>query len=50
MKGIWKSIMKEIYETPKIEVITFNTEDLLLMSGLGDGGETDVEDGFEDLG
>lgn len=40
--------MKEIYETPKIEVITFNTEDLLLMSG-GDGGEIDVEDGLEDL-
>lgn len=41
--------MKEIYETPKIEVITFNTEDLLLMSGLDNDG--DVGDwGDEDLG
>lgn len=40
MKGIWNSIMKEIYETPKIEVITFNTEDLLLMSGLDNDGDT----------
>lgn len=31
--------MKEIYETPKIEVITFNTEDLLLMSGLDNDGD-----------
>ena len=40
--------MKEIYETPKIEVITFNTEDLLLMSGLdndddvGDWGDQEI--------
>ena len=41
--------MKEIYETPKIEVITFNTEDLLLMSGLDkDGDVGDLGDG--DLG
>lgn len=32
--------MKEIYETPKIEVITFNTEDLLLMSGLDNDSDT----------
>ena len=41
--------MKEIYETPKIEVITFNTEDLLLMSGLDNDGDVgDLGDG--DLG
>ncbi|MFQ8705574.1 MAG: hypothetical protein ACLR9T_05875 [Thomasclavelia sp.] len=28
--------MKEKYEVPEIEVIKFNTEDVILMSGLGD--------------
>lgn len=43
--------MKETYVVPKIDIIKFDTEEMLLMSGL-DGGETELPPdlGGEDLG
>ena len=39
MKG--KNSMKEIYETPEMEIVEFDTEDVITTStgsGLGEGG------------
>ena len=33
--------MKEIYETPELEIITFKTEDIIVTSG-DDEGEPDI--------
>ena len=37
--------MKEIYETPKMEIVEFETEDIITTSGgnsgIGDGGNED---------
>ena len=43
--------MKETYVVPKIDIIKFDTEEMLLMSGL-DGGDVEVDPGLggEDLG
>lgn len=41
--------MKETYVVPKIDIIKFDMEEMLLMSGL-DGGEIEVPDGGDDLG
>lgn len=35
--------MKEKYETPVCEVIEFETEDVITTSGLGDGGNEEVD-------
>ena len=29
--------MKEVYETPQCEIIEFETEDVIITSGLGEG-------------
>ena len=33
--------MKEIYETPEMEIVEFENEDIITNSGLGDGGSED---------
>lgn len=40
MKGL--TIMKEIYETPEMEIVEFDTEDVITTSG--DGGSDIVDD------
>lgn len=43
--------MKEKYMEPEIEVIRFNSEDMILMSNLGDNdGNVDDSWGDNDLG
>jgi len=41
-------MMKEKYESLELNVVKFNTEDTILMSGLDN--DTDVDWGDEDLG
>ena len=36
--------MKEIYETPELEIITFKTEDIIVTSG-GDPDEGELDQG-----
>lgn len=33
--------MKEIYETPEMEIVEFENEDIITDSDLGDGGSQD---------
>lgn len=33
--------MKEIYETPKMEIVEFETEDIITTSGVDEGGAED---------
>jgi hypothetical protein len=39
--------MKEIYETPEMEVVEFETEDVITTSGIGDTPFVPVDDEIE---
>ena len=35
--------MKEVYETPEIEVVEFETEDIITTSGVGDNDLPEID-------
>lgn len=41
--------MKEIYESPKMEVVVFETEDIITTSGGDDGSSVGNEGEFGDI-